>query len=124
MDIELILSRDIILGNYLGTDNLVQLADTFGASAEVGVFAGIEGIGADLAGSVKVSTSLVRSFSHVKPVRNLKESLKEPFKNIFVNLLKKSLKDKFFSLSELKALDEKESTDTAKEDQRKRLNQS
>ncbi|RPJ78593.1 MAG: hypothetical protein EHM20_03550 [Alphaproteobacteria bacterium] len=26
----LIFSRDIVLGNYLGTDNLVQLADTFG----------------------------------------------------------------------------------------------
>lgn len=121
VDIDLILSRDIILGNYLGTDNLVQLADTFGASAEVGVFAGIEGLGSDLAGSVKVSTSLVRSFSHVKPVKNLKDSLKEPFKNMFVNLLKKSLKDKFFSLSELKALDDKDATDTAKEEQRKKI---
>lgn len=120
VDVDLILSRDIILGNYLGTDNLVQLADTFGASAEIGVFAGIEGLGYDLGGSAKVSTSLVRSFSHVKPVKNLKQSLKEPFKNIFVSLLKKSLKDKFFSLSELKALDEK-ATDAAKEEQKKKI---
>lgn len=120
-DIDLILSRDIILGNYLGTDNLVQLADTFGASTEIGVFAGIEGLGSDLAGSVKVGTSLVRSYTHLKPVKSLKDSLKEPFKNMFVNILKKSLKEKFFSLAELKALDEKNATDAAKEEQRKKI---
>lgn len=118
---DLILSRDIVLGNYLGTDNLVQLADTFGASAEVGVFAGVEGLRADLTGSTKATVSLVRSFSHVKPVKSLKESLKEPFKNMFVNLLKKSLKDKFFSLSELKLLDETNGSESAKEAVRKKI---
>ena len=121
LDIKLILSRDIILGNYLGTDNLVQLADTFGASAEIGIFAGVEGLGADLGASVRASTSLVRTFSHVKPVKSLKESLKEPYKNMFVNMLKKSLKDKFFSLSELKALDEENATETEKEEKRKKI---
>ncbi len=121
LDIKLILSRDIILGNYLGTDNLVQLADTFGASAEIGVFAGIEGLGSDLGAGVKASTSLVRTFSHVKPVKSLKDSLKEPYKNVFVNMLKKSLKDKFFSLSELKALDDATASETAKEEQRKKI---
>lgn len=121
VNVNLILSRDIVLGNYLGTDNLVQLADTFGASADIGVFAGIEGIGTDLAGSAKASVSLVRSFSHVKPVKNLKQSLKEPFKNIFVSLLKKSLKDNFFSLSELKSFDEKNTTDEVKEAQKKKI---
>jgi hypothetical protein len=121
VNVNLILSRDIVLGNYLGTDNLVQLADTFGASAEIGVFAGIEGIGADLAGSAKASVSLVRSFSHVKPVKSLKQSLKEPFKNIFVSLLKKSLKDNYFSLSELKSFDDKNTTDEVKEDQKKKI---
>lgn len=99
---DLIFSRDIVLGNYLGTDNLVQLADTFGASADLGLFVGIEGIGNDLSSSVKVSTSLVRSYTHLKPVKSLKASLKEPYKNMFVGLLKRSLKEKFFSLAELK----------------------
>lgn len=99
---QLIFSRDIILGNYLGTDNLVQLADTFGASVDLGVYLGVEGLGSNLAGSVKASTAIVRTFSHVKPVKNLKQSLKEPYKNMFVNLLKNSLKERYFSLSELK----------------------
>ena len=124
LDVQLLLSRDIILGNYLGTDNMVQLADTFGASAEIGVFAGIEGLGYDLAGSVKVSTSLVRSYTHLKPVKNLKESLKEPYKNMFTVLMKKSLKDKFFSLSELKEIDEKDvNGDAKKEEQKKKIEQ-
>jgi hypothetical protein len=99
---QLIFSRDIILGNYLGTDNLVQLADTFGASVDMGVYLGVEGLGNNLSGGVKATTAIVRTFSHVKPVKNLKQSLKEPYKNMFVNLLKKSLKERYFSLSELK----------------------
>lgn len=98
----LIFSRDIVLGNYLGTDNLVQLADTFGASINLGVHLGVEGIGANLSGSVRASTALVRTFSHVKPVKNLKQSLKEPYKNMFVSLLKNSLKDRYLSLSEIR----------------------
>lgn len=120
LNIQLLLSRDIILGNYLGTDNLVQLADTFGASAEIGLFAGIEGIGYDLTGSVKVATSLVRSYTHLKPVKNLKESLKEPYKNMFVSLMKRSLKEKFFSLSELKEIDEKDTNGDAKKAEQKK----
>ncbi len=99
---QFIFSRDIILGNYLGTDNLVQLADTFGASADLGVYVGVEGLGNNLSPSVKATTSLVRTFSHIKPVKNLKQSLKEPYKNMFVKLLKNSLREKYFTLSELK----------------------
>lgn len=122
VDVNLILSRDIILGNYLGTDNLVQLADTFGASAELGVFAGIENLGYDLSASVKASTSVVRTYSHLKPVKNLKDSLKEPYRNMFVGLLKRSLKEKFFSLSELKNLGENPSaSDEAKAEERKKI---
>ena len=118
----LILSRDIILGNYLGTDNLVQLADTFGGSVDVGVFAGIEGLGYDLSSSVKVSTSLVRTYTHLKPVKNLKESLKEKYRNMFVGLMVGSLKETFFSLSELKNIDAKgDEENTAKESQRKKI---
>ncbi len=98
---QLIFSRDIVLGNYLGTDNLVQLADTFGGSIDLGLYMGVEGFGNNLSSGVKASTALVRTFSHVKPVKSLKLSLKEPYKNMFVNLLKSTLKEQYFSLSEL-----------------------
>lgn len=99
---QLIFSRDIVLGNYLGTDNLVQLADTFGASVNLGYYVGIENLGNDLSSGINASTSFVRTFSHVKPITNLKAALKQPYKNMFINLLKRSLRDRYFSLSELK----------------------
>ncbi|MGZ3787050.1 MAG: hypothetical protein ACXVLQ_00925 [Bacteriovorax sp.] len=98
----LIFSRDIVLGNYLGTDNMVQLADTIGASVNLGYYLGIEGLGHNLAGNAKADLALVRTYAHVKPVKSLKQSLKEPYKNMFIPLLKHSLKEEYLSLSELK----------------------
>lgn len=100
----IIVSRDIVLGNYLGTDNLIQLADTFGASVNLGLHVGVEGVGPDLTSTMRAGASLVRTYSHIKPVKTLKASIKEPYRNIFVGMLKKSLKDRFFTLSELRNL--------------------
>jgi hypothetical protein len=115
VNVKFLLSRDIILGNYLGTDNLVQLADTFGGGAEIGVFAGIEGLGNDLAASAKAGATYVRSYTHLKPVKNLRASLKEPYRNMFVGLLKRSLREKYLSLSELKKYAENSSEEGSKE---------
>ncbi len=101
-NVNLILSRDIVVGNYLGTNNLVQLVDTIGAGVNLGMLVGIEGIGNNLASSFRAGASIVRTFSHLKPVKSLRSSAKEPFKNIFVNLLKKSLKDDYKALYDLK----------------------
>jgi hypothetical protein len=101
-NLRLILSRDIVIGNYLGTDNLVQLADTFGGSLNLGMLVGYEGLPYGVSASVSGTVSLVRTFTHLKPVKSLKASLKEPFKNLLVPLIKKSLRDDFFTLNELK----------------------
>lgn len=99
---KLILSRDIVIGNYLGTENLVQLADTIGAAVNLGYKLGVEGLPYGASGGAKTTVSISRTFTHLKPVKSLKQSLKEPYRNLFVPLLKKSLKDDFFSLAELK----------------------
>lgn len=99
---QLILSRDIVLGNYLGTNNLVQLSDTFGAGIDAGVILGIEGLNINASPHIKSTVSYVRTYSHLRPVKNLKESLKEPYKNMFVPFLKKNLQETFKSLSDLK----------------------
>lgn len=81
----LILSRDIVIGNYLGTDNLVQLADTFGFSFRVGAHIGIEKFAAlDWSAAISPGLSLVRTYTHLKPVKTLKESVKEPYQNMIV----------------------------------------
>jgi hypothetical protein len=102
--IRLLFSRDIVIGNYLGANNLVQMADTIGGSMDLGLHIGIEGLGNNLASSLQVGASIVRTFSHLKPVKTLKASMKEPYRNMFVSHLKNSLAKKYFTLSELKNL--------------------
>ena len=103
----LILNRDIVTGSYLGTDNLIQLVDTVGASVSVGVFGGISGVYSKTGEVVPVSATetmrkylpvdlqgnanifLNRTYSHVKPITSVQKALKYPFKNMMVPLLKR-----------------------------------
>ncbi len=87
----LIFSRNLVTGTYLGTDNLVQLVDTIGVSISAGVFAGTMGIGSSampLNVSGGAQSTYVRSYAHLRPVININKSLKYPFKNVFVPLVK------------------------------------
>lgn len=85
----LIVSRDIVTGSYLGTDNLVQIADSFGFSVEGGVFVGVDGLPAQLSVSAQAKLGFVRTYTHIKPIKSIKAAIKEPFRNIIVPLLKK-----------------------------------
>jgi hypothetical protein len=93
----LIMSRNLVTGTYLGTDNLVQLVDSVGVSLSAGIHVGTMGIEMNnaLTGSlmpINVSGgakgSYVRTYSHLRPVIDIKRSLKYPFKNILVPLVK------------------------------------
>ena len=85
----LIVSRDIVTGSYLGTDNLVQIADSFGFSVEGGLFIGTDGLPSALSVSAQAKLGFVRTYTHIKPIKSIKAAIKEPFKNIVVPLLKK-----------------------------------
>ncbi len=77
------ISRDVVLGSYLGTSNLVQLVDTFGFYANAGMMVGVQGLKTvGLSGSVEGSLNI--SVSHLKPLTNLKDSVTEPIDNLFV----------------------------------------
>lgn len=95
------LSRDVVVGNYLGTDNLVQLADTIGYSAQVGGHLGIENFPEIQTLAVRGSMSISRSWTHLKPLRNLKNVFKEPYKNVVVPLLRWQLGKHMDRLHEL-----------------------
>lgn len=90
----LILSRNLVTGTYLGTDNLVQLVDTVGVSVSAGAYAGVVGIKSGVT-PVNVAGgsqgSFIRTYAHLRPVLNIKRSLKYPFKNVLVPLVKKDL---------------------------------
>lgn len=99
---QLIFNRNLVTGTYLGTDNLVQLVDTVGVAIGGGVFAGTMGIkvntgmgnGSGGQGPLPVNIQggaeamLVRTYAHLRPVFKLSQSLKYPFRNIFVPLVK------------------------------------
>lgn len=95
----LIVSRDIVTGSYLGTNNKVQLVDNLGFSIDAGVFGGVEGLPIPLTFKGGAGMSFQRVFSHVKPVASLKKSLKEPYKNMMVPLLLKDIGSKIDKLS-------------------------
>ena len=93
----LILSRNLVTGTYLGTDNLVQLVDTIGVTVSAGVYAGTMGLNVPKvigSGVLPVSASgggqatYVRTYAHLRPVMNIKKSLSYPFKNIIVPIVK------------------------------------
>lgn len=103
LDGNIILSRDIVLGNYLGTDNIVQLADTVGLAVSVGGVLGIENIDALPEASIAGNISAVRTYTHIKPVKSLKKSFEEPYKNLIVPLIKKKLSQKLKRIADHEA---------------------
>lgn len=85
---QMILSRNLVTGTYLGTDNLVQLVDTVGVAVSAGAFLGTMGLPSPINAFASGEVSLVRTYAHLRPVTSIQKSLKYPFKNIFVPLVK------------------------------------
>ncbi|OFZ12697.1 MAG: hypothetical protein A2X86_15375 [Bdellovibrionales bacterium GWA2_49_15] len=98
-DMDLMASRDIVAGTYLGTDNVVQLADSFGVSLELGAYIGVDGPTAPWMASGKVTGRVTRRYSHLRPIKSIKAALKSPYKNIIVPLYKRRLAKKLDALS-------------------------
>ena len=90
--VNLMASRDVVLGNYLGTDNLVQLADSIGWSIRLGGHLGIENVYIAPTIAATATASLSKNWTHLKPLKNLKDALKEPYQNLAVPLLKWQVK--------------------------------
>ncbi len=82
-------SREIFAGSYLGTDNMIQLADNFDVSIGAGVFLSATGVPASLQVFVDTKVDLSRTYSHIKPIKSIKKAIKEPYKNLLVNLVKR-----------------------------------
>lgn len=102
-DLNLTASRDVVVGNYLGTDNLVQLADSIGWSIQLGGHLGIENLEFAPTAAVRASTTISKMWSHLKPLRDLKQVFKEPYKNVVVPVLKWQLSKELNRLHELRS---------------------
>jgi hypothetical protein len=105
---QLILSRNLITGTYLGTDNLVQLVDTVGVSLGAGVFGATMGVGftgtrgfTPIGIMANAEASFIRTYAHLRPVYKITKALKYPFKNIFVPLVKVDYSRKLYEATRL-----------------------
>ena len=104
----IILSRDVVIGNHQGSDNLVQTSDVFGYGVSLGANVGFEGLPAGFSALARGQVSYLKTYSHLKPVRSLKESLKQPYKNMVVSLFKKNLEERLIELGNLGEMQDQE----------------
>lgn len=84
----IILSREVVIGSYMGTDNLVQMADNFGFSVTPGAFVGISGLGS-VSESANIGLQVQRIYTHIKPLQSIKAVSNTPYKNMIIPLLKR-----------------------------------
>ena len=87
------LGRDVVTGTFLGVGgDFVQMVDSFSYGLEAGVQLGFEGFGpAELVTSGSVKAYFRRQYQHLKPMKNFKESLSEPYRNIILPKFKAAL---------------------------------
>lgn len=86
--------REIIAGPYMGTGgqsddrtaNILQLSDTVSLGARIGVYIGLNALPTATSLSSLISASYTYSFSHIKPVTDLKAAFNTPMKDLFVPL--------------------------------------
>lgn len=89
------LSRSVVLGNYMGTNNLVQLVDNFGFNVNVGVMIGVDGLPAVLGAQGLIQATDSIEVTHIKPLQKLKSAVTEPLRNELVPLIMRSASDIF-----------------------------
>jgi hypothetical protein len=99
----LVLSRDIVLGNYLGVENRVQLADTIGYVTQAGFVIGVDGLPTLISVNGVIQGAITRTYTHLKPLVSAKQQLKEPIRNLLVPWLKKRTADRLERLASIDA---------------------
>ncbi len=82
----LILSRDVVIGTYMGLENKVSLADSVGVNIQAGGYVGFENIPLPATMSAQTVGYIRRIYTHIRPLGSVKAALKSPFKNIIVPL--------------------------------------
>jgi hypothetical protein len=93
-------SRNIIFGNYLGTNNLVQLADNYGYYMNAGIYVGVDGVGS-VVPSMLVQGSISYNLTHIRHIIAFKDAVTETPKTLFVPALLSKAAKIFNTVSQL-----------------------
>ncbi len=99
------ISRNVVIGNYMGTNNMVAVADSFGVTINAGLMVGTDGLPTFLQAGAQVLGSVSINYTHLKPMYRLKQTITEPFKNEIVPLLFKKGGNIFAKIATAKADD-------------------
>lgn len=89
----LIFSRDLAVGSYMGADNLLQLADTFGYQVSLGAYLSVDGLPTPVEAHASGGVTATRMFTHLRPVKTVEAAMKYPFKNAIVSRLVRNAGD-------------------------------
>jgi hypothetical protein len=84
-------SRNIVFGQFLGSTAPIQVADSLGAEANLGVFTNISGLSETILPTVSAGVALSRNYVHVRPVEDLSAATSRPIKDVAIPLLMKRL---------------------------------
>lgn len=84
-------SRNIVFGQYLGSSAPIQLVDSVGAEASLGVYTNLTGLPNNVLPSFGASASIGRAYIHVRPMPDLKTASKQDLRKLFVPGLMKKL---------------------------------
>lgn len=84
-------SRNVVFGQYLGSDAPIQLVDTAGAEVNLGAFSNITGLSQKSLPSVSATAALGRTYTHVRAMPDLKTASRQHIKKLLVPRHFKSL---------------------------------
>ena len=84
-------NRNVVFGQYLGNTAPIQLVDSIGAEASLGVYTSIAGITDNIMPGLTANVSLGRSYVHVRAMPDLRTASRQNIKRLFVPGLMKKL---------------------------------
>lgn len=95
------LSRNIVMGEYEGTNQILQLADTFGFQATAGMIIGVNGLPSDVSVDGLVEASGAISVTHLMPLTSMKQAVTTPISKLLVPLVFADASSVFSQISAL-----------------------
>ena len=98
LNLDLIANRNIVFGHYLGTENMVQMADILGYGITAGGHMGIENDNAFSSNAINAHITFLKTYVHVRPLSSLKKVFQEPYSKILIPLTKGKLAEQLKTL--------------------------
>lgn len=84
----LIVSRELVIGSFMGSDNSIQLADTFGFQVGGGLYVRTDGMPTNETLSARNRIYTYWTYTHMRPALSVKAAVKEPMIDVITPLVR------------------------------------